>query len=144
MGSNPTDSAINFVISPTVEETELRRAVMSEVLRYIREGLIIKLPPFDPAVSRPSEDFALVSVGLEPNPFSGLVGEFRYQFEGEEDLLHLIVTRSDNGELTPEDGRSVGSFLFQGVPPALLWMRPGTCSIHLYCGHDELLTSLLI
>jgi hypothetical protein len=99
---------------------------------------MIKLPPFDPAIDRPSDRFALLSVGLEDNIFGGTVGPFRYQFEGEEDLLHLIVTRLDSEALSPSEGQAVASFLMPGVSPALIWLRPGEFSQHFYVGHDEL------
>jgi hypothetical protein len=117
----------------------LRRAeVMGAILEHIRANRIIKLPPFDPALSQASSEFALQSVGIEPNPFGGTVGPYRYQLEGEEDLLHLIVTRLDSGPLEPSEGQAVASFLFQGVAPALIWLKPGEFSQHFYVGHDDL------
>jgi hypothetical protein len=99
---------------------------------------MIKLPDFDPTVSRGSGDFALTTVGIEPNDFGGRVGPYRYQFEGEEDLLHLIVTRLDGEPLSVEEGRDVAGFLLPEVEPGLLWLRPGQASQHFYLAHDEL------
>lgn len=117
---------------------------MRLILERIREDRTIKLPVFDPAISRPSDRFALLSVGLEPNEFGGTVGHYRYQFEGEEDLLHLIVTVEDEGRVTAEEGQAVCGFLLQGVSPALIWLRPGKFSQHFYVGHDELLGHLVV
>jgi hypothetical protein len=120
------------------ESDQSRRAeVMSRIRECIVQGQTIKLPPFDPARSTPGEHFALQTV--EPNEFSGEAGPYRYQFEGEEDLLHLIVSRSDGDPLTVEEGQNVAGFVLNGLPSALIWLRPGTYSQHFYFGHDELL-----
>src|SRR5579862_9917405 len=81
------------VLNLTETERIARDAVLASVREQILQGAVIRLPDFDPRLSRPSDRFALTSVGLEPNPFGACVGEYRYQIEGEEDLLHLIVTR---------------------------------------------------
>ena len=130
-------------MNPTDAERQRRDAVMRRVLEFIQSNLRIALPPFDPAVARPSDQFALVSVGLEPNDFAGTFGRFRYQFEGEEDLLHLIVT-ADSGQISTKEGQAVASFLLTGVPPALIWLKPGELSQHFYVGHDDLIGSLKI
>ena len=117
---------------------------MRLILDYISRNQTIRLPDFDPTLSRPSDKFALVSVGLEENAFSGSLGDYRYQFEGEEDLLHLIVTRANQGELTVQEGQWVAGFVLRGVPPALIWLKPGEFSQHFYFGHDELAGQLEI
>jgi hypothetical protein len=81
---------------------------------------------------------------VEPNPYSGTCGPFRYQFEGEEDLLHLIVTRHDGEPISPREGQEVASFVLEGLPTAMIWLRPGEYSQHFYFGHDELLNHLVI
>ena len=131
-------------LEPTALEVDQRVGVLSTILEFVRSDRRIFLPPFDPSLSRPSDQFALQSVGLEPNVFGGSVGEFRYQFEGEEDLLHLIVTRTDGSSLTPEEGQSVASFLLRGMPESLLWLKPGEFTQHFYFGHDELLDKLVL
>lgn len=120
------------------EETELRDAVRAEIERCTLSDITIKLPDFDPAKSIPGQ-VALHSVGVEPNAFGGTVGPYRYQFEGEEDLLHLIVTRQDGQVLKPEEGQDVLRFVLPDVPEALIWFKPGEFSQHFYVGHDELL-----
>ncbi len=117
---------------------------MRRILEHVREGKTIKLPKFDPQLSRASEKFALITVGPESDEFSGQVGPYRYQFEGEEDLLHLIVTRVDEGEISAREGQSIAGFVLRGVPPSLIWLRPGEYSQHFYFGHDELLKHLEI
>jgi hypothetical protein len=124
-------------------DRERRDEVMRRVLAFIAENRRITLPPFDPSVARPSDRFALVNVGLEPNDFAGTADRFRYQFEGEEDLLHLIVTATE-GEVTVKDGQAVASFVLAGVPTALVWLKPGELSQHFYVGHDDLVGSLLV
>ena len=131
-------------ISPSDEETARRNEVMNLILEFVRENRTIKLPAFDPTLSRPSDRFALLSIGLESNEFSGTVGEFRYQFEGEEDLLHLIVTHKEGQPVTTEQGQAVASFILRGVPTALIWLRPGEYSQHFYFGHDDLIGNLIV
>jgi hypothetical protein len=126
-------------IDPTPAEVAQRCQVVETLLDYIREDRRILLPQFDPTSAVPSDQFALQSVGIEANAFGGTVGEFRYQFEGEEDLLHLFITRIDGGRLSPEDAQPVVTFLLPTLPQALLWLKPGEFSQHFYFGHDELL-----
>jgi len=134
----------HVIISPTESEAARRKEVMERILECVKQNVTIKLPIFDPSLDRPSDDYALLSIGLEPNQFSGTVGEFRYQFEGEEDLLHLIVTRDDMGELDAKAGQEVAEFVLNGMPQALVWMRQGERSQHFYFGHDELLNHLIL
>lgn len=126
----------------SVEEQAQRDAIMRRVLEFISADQRIKLPDFDASRARPSDRFALVSVGLEPNPFGGKVDRFRYQFEGEEDLLHLIVTAEDGGEISVREGQEVTDFVLAGVPKALMWFKPGEVSQHFYVGHDVLIDAL--
>lgn len=112
---------------------------MARILELIREDKRIALPVFDASRERPSDHFALINVGLEPNDYSGTCGEFQYQFEGEEDLLHLIVTRRSKEPLLAEEAQAVASFVLNGMPTALVWLRPGEYSHHFYFGHDDLL-----
>jgi hypothetical protein len=120
------------------EAEELRRnEVLTLILAYIRDNRTIKLPEFSGGGTGTSADYALLA--LEPNEFSGTVGDYRYQFEGEDDLLHLAVMRNDRQALSVEEARTVVSFLLPTVPAALIWLRPGTLSQHFYVGHDELL-----
>lgn len=109
---------------PSPEETERARIVLANLLDHIRRGETIRLPDFG---------------DNQESPFSGTVDSFQYQFEGEEDLLHLVVTKVDSSTLTPEEGLAVARFLMPDVPPALVWLKPGEFSQHLYVGHDDLL-----
>ena len=135
-GSNPSRSAIFRMIRPTPEEAARRDEIVARIREYTEANRRVNLPVFDPALERPDDRFALISVGIEPNVFSGTVGSYRYQFEGEEDLLHMIVTSAAGG-ITAEEGQAVGSFVLAGVPTALVWLKPGERSQHLYVGHDE-------
>ena len=130
-------------MNPTSEERDRREDVARRILRYIDENRRITLPPFDASVARPSDRFALVNVGLEPNEFSGTYGRFRYQFEGEEDLLHLIVA-ADGEPISVAEGQAVAGFVLEGVPTALVWLKPGELSQHFYVGHDDLVGSLRV
>ena len=128
-------------MTPTDAERDRRDEIALRVLERIAEGLRIALPPFDARSARLSDRFALVNVGLEPNEFAGSAGGFRYQFEGEEDLLHLIVT-AEGGPVSVAEGQAVAGFVLAGVPPALIWLKPGELSQHFYVGHDDLVGSL--
>jgi len=132
------------LISPSIDEGARRNEVMQRILDYVHENRTIKLPPFDPTLSRPSDRFALLSLGLEANDFSGSIGEYRYQFEGEEDLLHLMVTHQDGSPISTAEGQAVATFALRGVPTALIWLRPGEYSQHFYFGHDDLIGHLII
>lgn len=125
------------MIKPTEHELGRRDAVMRRILDFVRQDQKIKLPPFDPSHAHPGADFALQAI--EDNDFSGSFGPYRYQFEGEDDLLHIIVLRSDGARLSAEEGQQVVHLLMPDLPPALIWLRPGEFSQHFYLGHDELL-----
>lgn len=133
-----------MALAATQEEQSRRDEIMRRILDDVRINRTIKLPNFDPNLDRPSDRFALLSVGIEPNDYSGTIGPFRYQFEGEEDLLHLIVTRIDGGTVEAKEGQSVAGFVLRGLPAALIWLRPGDFSQHFYFGHDELIDNLQI
>lgn len=120
-----------------MKEESRRDEVLTRVLDYIRRDETIRLPRFDPSQSAAAS--ALLSI--PDNDFSGHFGPFRYQFEGEDDLLHVIVIRADGQPLTPEDARPVASFVLPGVLPALIWLKPGQYSQHFYLGHDDLLAA---
>jgi hypothetical protein len=126
----------------TADEVQRRDRVMDAILEAVHQGQRIRLPDFDREKPNIGAEFALQTVGIEPNNYGGTVGPCRYQFEGEEDLLHLIVVRTDNAELSVAEAREVAAFLLPGVPTALIWLRPGVFSQHFYLGHDELATHL--
>jgi len=127
------------MLTPSDSEIARRNEVIRRVLDRIHSNTVIKLPPLDLALARPSDRYALVNIGAEPNEFSGEVGPYRYQFEGEEDLLHLMVTRERGAALSVQEGQAVAAFLLDGVPPALVWLKPGELSQHFYVGHDDLI-----
>ena len=138
VGSNPTYSARIFLMQPSSFEIETRELVLARILDAIRSGTTIKLPVFDPDYSVAGQ-VAFQTIGVEPNPYGGTLGPLRYQFEGEEDLLHLIVSRLDLGPISIEEGQLVCQWLFPEVPVALIWFKPGTVTQHFYLGHDILL-----
>lgn len=123
----------------TESERAQRDAVISAVLDAVREDRRIVLPRFDPQSARGGADFALQAIAAEANPFGGGIGPYRYQFEGEDDLLHVFVVREDGGPLTPDEGRRIFSQLLPDLPSALVWIKPGSVSQHFYFGHDELI-----
>ena len=126
------------MLTPTPEEIAQVEGIRKRLLDAIASNTTIRLPDFDPSLKLDSSLLALLNVGIEPNPWGGAVGDFRYQFEGEDDLLHLMICRIDQSPLSPEEGQSVASFIFPAVPSALYWFRPGELSQHFYIGHDVL------
>ena len=46
--------------------------------------------------------------------------------------------------LQPTEAQQVAGFLLEGVPPALIWLKPGEFTQHFYVGHDELIELLAI
>ncbi len=126
-------------LSPTSDEVRRRDAVFDMLLTAIRGGQTVRLPAFDPENSQAEEHAALLSIGSEPNPFGATVGAYRYQFEGEDDLLHLIVSRLDGLPASMEECQEVARFLWPDVPIGLVWAKPGHYSHHFYLGHDVLL-----
>ncbi len=126
------------------DDHRTRHRVIANILECIRNDRTIKLPPFDRLRDRPSDLFALQSVGLEPNDFGGKMGDFRFQFEGEDDLLHLFVVRNNGAEIAVSDAQQVCGNLLPGVAPALIWLKPGVYSHHFYVGHDELIATITL
>lgn len=126
------------MLNSTADERTEIEAVKVRLLAAIAQNQTIRLPDFDPSIEAGSAEIALLKAGLEPNPWGGRIGDFRYQFEGEDDLLHLMVCRTDCGEISPEEGQSVAALIFPTVPSALYWFKPGTLSQHFYIGHDVL------
>ena len=117
-------------MSPTDEEVARRNQVIGAIIVAVDCNQTIRLPGLHSA--------------SQTSDYEGTLGEYHYQFEGEDDLLHLAVTRIDKGELMPEEGQAVASFLLRGLPPGLLWIRPGQYSQHFYCGHDDLVQNVLV
>ena len=72
--------------------------------------------------------------------FAGEVAEYTYSFEGEDDLLHVAISRKDRQPLAVEEAQEVMHFLLPNIAPGLIWIKPGTKEQHFYLGHDELLT----
>lgn len=123
------------LLDATPLEDARRRAVVARVVEFVLENRPILLPGFD---GRTREaDFALQS--LPDNDFSGAIGGFRYQFEGEDDLLHVMIGRLDGGQIEVSEAQQVAAFLLPQVSPGVIWLKPGRYSHHFYLGHDELL-----
>ena len=51
----------------------------------------------------------------------------------------LAVARSDLGEIGPEEGQRVASWVLSDVPLGRVWIKPGVRSQHFYLGHEEFL-----
>jgi hypothetical protein len=128
-----------FMLAPTPEEIARRDQVYSRLLQAIQANETIRLPQFDRASESGSAPVALISIANQKNPFGGSVGPYHYQFEGEEDLLHVFVVRLDGAAFPVQEAQQVVSFLLPTVPPALIWLKPGQYSHHMYLGHDLIL-----
>ena len=128
----PAPPVLCPMLAPTTAEIALRDAVMAHVRSYLDASQRIMLPPTPPNAD--GAEIAMVRAGEEANPFGGRVGPYRYQFEGEDDLLHLMVVRNDYAPLTPEEAQQVLKFVWPDVTPGLVWLKPGTISQHFYLG----------
>lgn len=124
---------------PTHEELAERRQVLAAIIAKVEANERIMLPDFDRDRTGKTLEEAFALMGIEPNPYGSTIGEFRYQFEGEDDLLHLMIVRQDAGEITPHEALAVAHFLLPDLPPALVFFKPGERSQHFYIGHDHLL-----
>jgi hypothetical protein len=124
------------VLDPTHSEAQQRDLILDALRKSIAGNEVIHLPQL---TNSTGGDFALLALASQSSTFGGGVGPYRYLFEGEDDLLHLFVVRKDGGELTVEDAQAVARFLAPGVPPALVWIKPGRVSQHLYFAHELLL-----
>lgn len=108
-------------MTPTETEFQVRDSVLGAVLEAVRAD--VRIP-----------------MSLEPSsPYKGEIQGFRYLFEGEDDLLHLLVERVDGSEITPEQAQEVVELILPDFPSGLMWLKPGVYSQHFYFGHDELL-----
>lgn len=121
------------------EEQVRRDEVIKALIADIMAGRAVRLPEFDRANATRHTEPALLRMGEEANPYGGTCDGYRYQFEGEDDLLHLMVTRSDLEPLSVEEAQAVVAFVIPQVPPGLLWLKPGVRSQHFHFGHDLLI-----
>ena len=115
MGSNPTRSARMDLPQAPLERRDEILALLTD---YIRRNRLIPVNSRD---------------------FTGEVDEYAYAFEGEDDLLHLAISRKDRQPIEVEEAQEVVQFLLPDIPPGLIWVKPGTLEHHFYLGHDELL-----
>jgi hypothetical protein len=128
------------VLKPTEAEAARLAHVLDAVAEAVDAGAAVRLPQARlPVPEGLTPDACL---GLEPNEFGGEVAGIRYQFEGEEDLLHLVVSRGRGGALPLAEARAVAEFALPGVPPGLVWHKAGATTHHFYVGHDVLVEAL--
>jgi hypothetical protein len=129
------------VIEATESERAERNRVVAAICEAVRTDSRILMPDFDPSLSQPGES-GFTSVGVEPSAYSGRVGGLRYLFEGEDDVLHLMVARTDGLELDSGPARDLAAWLLEGIAPGLVWYKPGRLTHHFYCGHDDLVAAV--
>ena len=68
--------------------------MLAQILEHVRSGRTIKLPAYDPELSRPSDTYALQWMGIEPNPFGGTLPIPRHWLEVVDRAGgHVVVTR---------------------------------------------------
>ncbi|MCS7310251.1 MAG: hypothetical protein NZ741_08535 [Armatimonadetes bacterium] len=68
--------------------------------------------------------------------YGATLGEYRVQFEGEDDLLHLSITRVDGGRMTHDEAQQLADLFFHAVPKGLIQCLPAEHSVHYYIAHD--------
>jgi hypothetical protein len=132
------------MITASSSDEAHRVQVLTSILDHVARGQTIRLPEWDRSVPVASTDYALLNVGLEPNQFGGFCGEMRYQFEGEDDLLHLMICRRDGEAMDVRSAQETASWLLRGVPTGLYWVKHASRSSHFYVGHDILPGSLQV
>jgi hypothetical protein len=76
--------------------------------------------------------------------FIGQWHGYRYTFEGEDDLLHLAIEKADGAPLSVEEAQGVVADVLAGVPPSLIWLKPGFRSHHFYLGHDDMVDTIIL
>jgi len=111
-----TRKVVELTVRPS--EVERRNTVLSLLRAFIQQKKTIRMN--SPA-------------------FSGEVSAYAYSFEGEDDLLHVAVWRQDQTKIEVREAQDVVQFLLPGIPPGLIWIKPGTKQHHFYLGHDEML-----
>ncbi len=110
-------------LQPTSSEIEQRDRILDDIRRCVLSGR--KIPMAAPG---------------GPDPFSGSIGPFAYRFEGEDDLLHLMVWRPDERPFSEADARAVAAWVLVGVPTGVVFFRPGEQTHSFFLAHDELLS----
>lgn len=100
---------------PTNEHPEVRR-VLQAIVEDTRQGVPILLD--------------------RRERYGATLGDFRVQFEGEDDLLHLAITRVDGRPISHEHAQSIAEAFFHAVPKGLIQCRPATYSVHYYIAHE--------
>jgi hypothetical protein len=113
---------MNCDFQGSAEEQQARDGVLSRLRDAVREGTKVPMPACG-----------------EVSSFGGTCGEFQYQFEGEDDLLRLCVTRRDGGELSLDEARRVAAWLLPRLEAGLVWVRPGRISHSFHLSHEDLL-----
>lgn len=68
--------------------------------------------------------------------YGATLGEYRVQFEGEDDLLHLSITRVDGGRVSHQEAQALADLFFHDVPKGLVQCHPAEYSVHYYIAHD--------
>ncbi len=71
--------------------------------------------------------------------YATTIGDFKVQFEGEDDLLHLEIVRLDGSTIDILDAKRIADMFFENIPPALIVVKPAEFSAHYYLPHDILL-----
>ena len=111
-----------MILNPTPDETAERDRILDQIRESVRSNR--KVP-----MARPGG----------PDPFCGSVGPYAYRFEGEADLLHLMVWRPDERPFPEAEARALAAWVLQGVPPGVVFYRPGEQTQSFFLAHDELL-----
>ncbi len=71
--------------------------------------------------------------------YATTIGDFKVQFEGEDDLLHLEIVRADKSKIDIHEAKQIADMFFADIPPALIVVKPAEYSAHYYLPHDVLL-----
>ncbi len=126
------------VTSPT---TELNKAnsIIEKIKEYTRNNIRITIPRLQTDANTESRaEEAYLTNWTAISEFAGTYGDYQYLFEGEDDLLHLVILRQNLQPLTVEEARVVAEGILPNIPSSKIWLSPGEYTQHFYFGHDEL------
>lgn len=119
---------------PSSTDEQRRDEVLGRIREAVCNNQVIRLPRTAALEGREP----LLAMATAEDAYGGGCGDYRYLFEGEDDLLHVVVMRADGAPCSAEEAQRVIAWLLPDVPPGLIWIKPGSQTQHFYLGHDIL------
>ncbi len=123
------------------DEQEHISVVLEKIKEYTLQNKPIRIPRLNCVEKSHGSEMAYLTDWTQISEFAGSIGEYQFLFEGEDDLLHLVILRKDLQPISVEDARRIVEKIMPDVPTAKIWLSPGIFTQHFYVGHDELISS---